>query len=75
MFTAQQQPNQPSPKLSTLSSIRNGEIPVVVIYLAANRVPLYYQLLDPLEAIVTLATVERLRDTRLASEEPADEQK
>ncbi|MBS4060962.1 MAG: hypothetical protein KG029_11235 [Bacteroidetes bacterium] len=51
----------PSLKLSQMASIRNGEIPVVVVYVRDN-LPSEYQLVAPEEAVVTLAAIERLRD-------------
>jgi hypothetical protein len=51
----------PSLKLSQMASIRNGEIPVVVVYVRDN-LPSEYQLVAPEEAVITLAAIERLRD-------------
>ncbi|MDX9991590.1 MAG: hypothetical protein RBS68_06015 [Anaerolineales bacterium] len=51
----------PNPKMSQLASIRNGEIPVVIVYLNDN-VPLNYKMVAPQEAIELLAFVEYLRD-------------
>lgn len=69
----------PSPtlKLSQMTSIRNGEIPVVVVYVRDN-VPSEYQLVAPEEAIVTLAAIERLRDLEcvpVSGEKPGASQK
>lgn len=58
----------PSMKLSKIASIVNGEIPVVVIYVKANNTPSEYKILSPDEAILTLAAIERLRDTTPAEE-------
>lgn len=58
----------PSIKLSKIASIVNGEIPVVVIYVKANNTPSEYKILSPDEAILTLAAIERLRDTMPAEE-------
>jgi len=58
----------PSMKLSKMASIVNGEIPVVVIYVRANNTPSEYKILSPDEAILTLAAIERLRDTTPAEE-------
>jgi hypothetical protein len=61
-------------KLSTMASIINGEIPVVVIYVKPNNIPSEYKILSPDEAILTLAAIERLRDTRQSEEkEPSAE--
>jgi hypothetical protein len=57
-----------SMKLSTMASIINGEIPVVVIYVKPNNTPSEYKMLSPDEAILTLAAIERLRDTRQSEE-------
>lgn len=50
----------PSMKLSQMASIRNGEIPVVIVYVRDNT-PSEYKLVAPDEAIVTMAAIERLR--------------
>lgn len=55
-------PIPPQLKLSQMSSIRNGEIPVVVIYLQPAGTPTEYKLLGPEEAVEILATIEWLRD-------------
>lgn len=54
--------------LSKMASIINGEIPVVVIYVKPNNTPSEYKILSPDEAILTLAAIERLRDTRQPEE-------
>lgn len=53
-------------KLSQMTSIRNGEIPVVVVFFTPDGTPSEYKLLPPDEAIETLAVIERLRDLALA---------
>jgi len=55
-------PTPPQLKLSQMSSIRNGEIPVVVIYLQPAGTPTEYALLGPEEAVEILAAIEWLRD-------------
>ena len=57
----------PSMKLSQMASIRNGEIPVVVVYIREHA-PRDYKLVSPDEAILLLATIERLKDITPASQ-------
>jgi hypothetical protein len=69
--------SSPSLKLSQMTSIRNGEIPVVVVYVRDN-LPSEYQLVAPEEAVLTLAAIERLRDLEcipVFAERPSASQK
>lgn len=50
------------PKLSQLSSILNGEIPVVLIYIEDNQ-PKRFEVAKPEEAAAVLAVVEVINDT------------
>lgn len=49
------------PKLSQLSSILNGEIPVVLIYIEDNQ-PKRFEVAKPEEAAAVLAVVEVIND-------------
>jgi len=51
------------PKLSQLSSIINGEIPVVLIYIENNQ-PKRFEVAKPEEAAAMLAVVEIINETK-----------
>jgi hypothetical protein len=56
-------------KLSQLASIRNGEIPVVLVYFAGDA-PQDYKLASPEEAASFLAMVEYMRDFTQGEKKP-----
>jgi hypothetical protein len=56
-------------KLSQLASIRNGEIPVVLVYFADDA-PKDYRLASPEEAASFLAMVEYIRDVTQSQKKP-----
>ena len=51
------------PKLSQLSSIINGEIPVVLIYIENNQ-PKRFEVAKPEEAAAMLAVVEVINENK-----------
>ena len=51
------------PKLSQLVSILNGEIPVVLIYIKED-VPINFEVAEPAEASVLLATIETMKEQK-----------
>lgn len=55
-------PISPQLKLSQMASIRNGEIPVVVVYFQPSGAPREYKLLGPEEAVELLVVIERLKE-------------
>jgi hypothetical protein len=55
------------PKLSQLSSIINGEIPVVLIYVENNQ-PKRFEVAKPEEAAAMLAVVEVINETNQGQE-------
>lgn len=56
-------------KLSQLASIRNGEMPVVLVYFADDA-PKDYKLASPEEAASFLAMVEYIRDFTQSQKKP-----
>ena len=54
-------PAQSNLQLSRLASVRNGEIPVILVYVK-DKMPQNYKLVPPEEAQDLLATIEYLRD-------------
>lgn len=55
------------PKLSQLSSIINGEIPVVLIYIENNQ-PKRFEVAKPEEAAAMLAVVEVINEVKQGQE-------
>jgi len=55
------------PKLSQLSSIINGEIPVVLIYIENNQ-PKRFEVAKPEEAAAMLAVVEVINEAKQGQE-------
>lgn len=52
---------QSSLKLSQMASVRNGEIPVILVYVR-DQVPQNYKLVTPEEAAEVLTVIEFMRD-------------
>jgi hypothetical protein len=61
-------------KLSQMASVRNGEIPVILVFVR-DQVPQNYKLVPPEEAIPVLSLIEFMRDhsnTAVASQAKAE---
>jgi hypothetical protein len=61
-------------KLSQMASVRNGEIPVILVFVR-DQVPQNYKLVPPEEAIPVLSLIEFMRDhsnTAVASQVKAE---
>jgi hypothetical protein len=52
---------QSAPKMSQMASIRNGEIPVILVYVK-DQVPQNYKMVPPEEAERVLALIEFMQD-------------
>ena len=52
---------QPAPKLSQMSSVRNGEIPVILVFVR-DQMPQNYKMVTPKEAEEILSLIEFMQD-------------
>jgi hypothetical protein len=52
---------QPAPKVSQMSSVRNGEIPVILVFVR-DQMPQNYKMVTPKEAEEILSLIEFMQD-------------